>query len=115
MVMLDDLDDGTLDELPFGIICLSRSGTVLRMNRTEAERSGIQRWRVIGRDFFADVAPGPANRALAEQVRAFISGRGAPSFEHTFPRRTGRDETRIELERGRDPGRIYLRIRRDVA
>ena len=108
--MLDDLDDQALDELPFGIICLSSRMTVLRMNRTEAERSGIQRWRAIGRDFFRDVAPGPTNRALAEHVRAFAAGAGAGSFPHTFVRRAGTDETRIELERGRDPQRVYLRI-----
>jgi photoactive yellow protein len=85
MVMLDDLDDRTLDELPFGVICLSRAGKVLRMNRTEAERTGIQRWRAIGRDFFRDVA---------------------------FVYRHAADQTRIEVERGRDPPRLYLRIHR---
>ena len=110
--MLDDLDDQTLDELPFGVICLSSRMKVLRMNRTEAERSGIQRWRAIGRDFFADIAPGPTNRALADHIRAFAAGRGEGAFPHTFVRRAGADETCIELERGRDPRRVYLRIRR---
>jgi photoactive yellow protein len=110
--MLDDLDDGMLDELPFGVICLSARGTVLRMNRTEAERSGIQRWRAIGRDFFGEVAPGPTNRALADHIRAFSAGRAAPQLAHTFLRRAGADETRIELERGRGTDRVYLRVRR---
>jgi photoactive yellow protein len=110
--MLDDLDDRTLDELPFGVICLSSRMKVLRMNRTEAERSGIQRWRAIGRDYFSDVAPGATNRTLADHIRAFTAGRGERTFDHTFVRRGGLDETRIELERGRDPQRLYLRISR---
>ncbi len=111
--MLDDLDDRALDELPFGVVCLSETMTVLRMNRTESERSGIQRWRAIGRDFFGDVAPGPTNRALAEHIRAFAAGKGPPGITHTFPRRAGADTTTIELQRGRKAGRVYLCIRRD--
>ena len=72
--MLDDLDDSALDDLPFGVVCLSDAMTVVRMNRAESEASGIQRWRAIGRDFFSDVAPGPSNRALAEHIRAFAAG-----------------------------------------
>jgi len=111
--MLDDLDDEALDELPFGVVCLSEQLTVLRMNRTESERSGIQRWRAIGRPFFGDVAPGPVNAALAEHVRAFAEGRGRPAIQHTFARRAGSDPTTIELQRGRRTGRVYLCIRRD--
>jgi photoactive yellow protein len=114
--MLDDLDDRALDDLPFGVVCLSESMTVLRMNRAESEASGIQRWRAIGRDFFGEVAPGPTNRALAEHVQAFASGRGSrgtPAIAHTFKRRAGADPTRIELVRGRSAGRVYLCIRRD--
>jgi photoactive yellow protein len=109
--MLDDLDDQSLDELPFGVVCLSRAGTVLRMNRTESERSGLQRWRVLGRDFFRDVAP--ASAELAEKVRAFVATRRAPrAIPHTFHRRAGDDETTIELIPAREPDRVYLCIYR---
>ena len=113
--MLDDLDDSALDELPFGVVCLNEAMRVLRMNRTESERRGIQRWRAIGRDFFGDVAPGPTNGDLAEQIRAFAANR-QPEAEtpitHTFKRRAGEDPTTIELVRGRSTGRVYLCIRR---
>ena len=112
--MLDDLDDQALDELPFGVVCLSEQLTVVRMNRAESERSGIQRWRALGRPFFGDVAPGATNAALAEHVRAFAEGRGrAAAIEHTFERRAGSDPTTIELQRGRRSGRVYLCIRRN--
>lgn len=111
--MLDDLDDQALDALPFGVVCLDERMHVLRMNRTESNLSGIQRWRAIGRDFFGDVAPGPTNRALAEAVQAFARGDGGPTVAHTFKRRTRADATRIELQRGKQDGRVYLCIRRD--
>ena len=111
--MLDDLDDIALDELPFGVVCLSDAMTVVRMNRTESQKSGIQRWRAIGRDFFGDVTPGPTNARLADHIRAFAAGGGAPAISHTFNRRAGADSTTIELQRGRNAGRVYLCIRRD--
>lgn len=107
--MLDDLDDSALDELPFGVVCLDPAMHVLRMNRIESERAGIQRWRAIGRDFFGDVAPGATE--LAGHVRAFAAGLAAErAIAHTFQRRAGADATTIELVRGR--GRVYLCIKR---
>ncbi len=113
--MLDDLDDQSLDALPFGVVCLSSTGTVLRMNRAESEASGIQRWRAIGRDFFRDVAPGPTNRTLAEAVCAFMTTHAARPISHVFHRRAGDDATTIELAAGHDPDRVYLCIHRAKA
>ena len=117
--MLDDLDDGALDALPFGVVCLDDRMKVVRMNRTESEASGIQRWRAIGRDFFRDVAPGPANQRLAQHVAAFASavpktqpGATCGEIPHTFPRRAGADPTIVSLARGRTSDRVYLCIRR---
>jgi len=115
MLMLDDLDDAALDQLPFGVVCLDvgERMKVVRMNRTESEATGIQRWRAIGRDFFREIAPGPANRDLAEAVRAFADGAPSPlALSHVFPRWRGNaDATQIELVRGRDAA-VYLCIHR---
>jgi photoactive yellow protein len=112
--MLDDLDDRALDALPFGVVALDPRMMVVRMNRTESEASGIQRWRALGRDFFHDVAPGPTNQSLAEHVRAFAAGARAGAIAHTFPRRAGADATTIELQKGRTGNVVYLCIRRDA-
>lgn len=118
MSVLDDLDDSALDALPYGVVCLDPQMHVVRFNRAESLASGIQQWRAIGRDFFRDVAPGPTNAALAEQVQAFT--RCAPArpcaksatIRHTFRRRAGADTATIELVRGRDSNRVYLCIKR---
>ena len=113
MLMLDDLDDAALDQLPFGVVRLDGDQMkVVRMNKTESEASGIQRWRALGREFFRDVAPGPANRELAEAIRAFAHGDGPPAVSHVFHRRAGNDATQIELVRGRSDDAVYLCIRR---
>ena len=111
--MLDELDDAALDALPFGVVCLDDAMKVVRMNRTESEKSGIQRWRAVGRDYFQDVAPGPTNRSLAEHVAAFASdkaGGARTTLAHTFQRRAGADKTQIELRKEHD--RVYLVIHR---
>lgn len=45
------------DSLPYGLIQVDREGTVVGYNRAEEAESGRRRERVIGRNFFRDVAP----------------------------------------------------------
>lgn len=51
------LDSSGLDELPFGAIRLDREGVILGYNRFESRLSGLDPSRVIGRNFFTEVAP----------------------------------------------------------
>jgi nitrogen fixation/metabolism regulation signal transduction histidine kinase len=66
--MLDDvngLDDESLDALPYGVVCLSETGRVVKMNRTASEKSGIQSWRAVGRDYAREIAPVLKKRAAS--------------------------------------------------
>lgn len=105
---LDDLDDDALDRLPFGVVCLSPDGTVERLNRVEAERSGIQRWRAIGRNYFHDVVGPPAPR-LADTVRSVAPGTSERTF-YTFHGFHRADDAVIDIFRC-EAGRVYLHIR----
>lgn len=51
------LSDEAIDGLPFGLLTLDSAGRVLAYNDTESRMSGLPRDRVIGRDFFNEVAP----------------------------------------------------------
>jgi PAS domain-containing protein len=104
----DHLDDSALDALPFGVVCLSPAGVVERFNRAEAERTGIQRWRALGRDYFRDVA-GPAGSELAAMLASLKPG-AATRVRHTF--RSYHRSTEAEVEAARcEAGRTYLCIR----
>jgi photoactive yellow protein len=103
---LDDLDDVALDRLPFGVIRLSPTGRVERINRAEAERAGIQRWRALGRDYFRDVAPSAAE--LAAHVEALAPGERTRIF-HMFRGHRRNDPAVIDVSRC-DEGRVYLCI-----
>lgn len=105
---LDDLDDAALDRLPFGVVCLSSKGIVTRLNRTEAERRGIQRWRAIGRDYFREVA-GTNATELATEVDRLAPGASTRLF-HTFRGFHRADDAVIDVSRS-EAGRVYLCIR----
>lgn len=104
---LDDLDDAALDKLPFGVIRLGPTGAVERMNRAEAERSGIQRWRALGRDYFREVAGAHADD-LAAHVGALRPGARSTVF-HTFRGFRHADDAVVDMSRC-ETGRVYLCI-----
>ncbi|MEA2465524.1 MAG: hypothetical protein QOJ98_3271 [Acidobacteriota bacterium] len=54
---IDRMSVEQLDELPFGAIRLDKDGKVLSYNTTESKLTGRDPKRVIGRNFFRDVAP----------------------------------------------------------
>jgi photoactive yellow protein len=54
---VNSISEKELDSLAYGVIQLDGAGTVLRYNAYEAELSGLVRQRVIGKNFFKEVAP----------------------------------------------------------
>jgi photoactive yellow protein len=54
---IDTMTEKQLDALPHGVIQLDAQGTVLKYNSYEANLAGLTRDRVIGKNFFKQVAP----------------------------------------------------------
>lgn len=108
---LDALDDAALDHLPYGVIRLGPTGRVERYNRTEAEAAGMQKWRVLGRDFYREVV-GAEGPALAAEVAALPIGETA-RVQHRLRRYRKTEEVTIEVARTCEGG-AYLRIERDA-
>jgi photoactive yellow protein len=70
---IDHMPAAELNELPFGAIQLDRKGTILRYNRHESELTGRAAERVIGRNFFEDVAPCTNVREFAGRFREGVA------------------------------------------
>jgi photoactive yellow protein len=51
------MSEQELDSLAYGIIQLDTEGTVLRYNKHEAGLSGLSQPKVVGKNFFKQVAP----------------------------------------------------------
>ncbi len=100
-----DLEKATLgddiDHLPFGVIIVDRSGTILEYNTYESEMAGLTRERVVGRNFFRDVAPCTAIREFEGRFTTFLSSaeKSIEPFEFVFPFASGARRVNIVFVR----------------
>jgi photoactive yellow protein len=70
-----------VDRLPFGVIKVDRKGTILFYNATEGRLAGFDPSKVVGHNFFRDIAP-CTNRP--EFLGRFLDGVQAGRFDVTF-------------------------------
>jgi len=54
---VDKLTESELDVLPHGAIQLDREGTILKFNLAEQQLANLNKNKVLGKNFFKDVAP----------------------------------------------------------
>ena len=54
---VNSISEAELDSLPYGVIQLDAEGAVLRYNASEESLSGLARQKVVGKNFFKQVAP----------------------------------------------------------
>lgn len=84
METVDGLDTQEFDALPFGAIALDANGIIRRYNRTEANISQRDPAKVIGKNFFTEVAP---CTNVQEFAGRFKEGVADKSLDVTFPYR----------------------------
>lgn len=79
-----------LDELPFGVIDLNAQATIMAFNRVEADLAQVQAEKVIGKNFFTEVAPCAAVKEFQGRFHEFIIGTEQTlRFNFTFSFRHG--------------------------
>jgi photoactive yellow protein len=64
---LEAADDEELDTLLFGVVAMSKDGTVTSYNAAESQVSGLTKAAVLGRNFFTSVAPCTNNFMVAHR------------------------------------------------
>jgi photoactive yellow protein len=79
---IQSFTENELDALPFGAIRLDRDGQILAFNQAEADLSGRKRENVLGKNFFADVAPCTNVQEFAGKFR---EGVGTGKLHTVFP------------------------------
>lgn len=70
---IDRMNEQELDGLPFGAIRLDHDGRILAYNAAESKLTGRDKSKVIGRNFFRDVAPCTNVQAFAGRFREGIA------------------------------------------
>jgi photoactive yellow protein len=82
---IQSLSEPELDQLPFGAIRLDRDGTILSFNKAEVDLSGRKKESVVGKSFFAEVAPCTNVKEFAGQFREGVgTGRLHTVFPYVF-------------------------------
>ena len=82
-----DLRPDQLDELPLGAVVIDAAGTISAYNSYEAEMAQLDAKRVIGRNFFRDIAPCTAVKEFEGRMREFLRTKEtvSESFDYFFP------------------------------
>ena len=70
---ISKLSPKELDVLPYGLIVLDVDGRVVHYNDTESRLAGLPRERVVGRDFFQEVAPCTRIKAFEGRFRELVA------------------------------------------
>ncbi len=109
-----DLPEGEIDRLPFGLIAVDHDGTIEQYNAYESKLSRLAKERVIGRNFFADVAPCTAVKEFQGRFVRFAAepGEGAESFGFVFPFSFGRQVVNITFLRSAKSEQIKILVNR---
>lgn len=66
---LEECDEHLLDKLEFGVVGMNASGAVERYNAAESKIAGLSAGRVIGKNFFTEVAPCTNNFLVAQRFQ----------------------------------------------
>jgi len=109
-----DLHAGDVDALPFGLISVDPTGTIEQYNAYESKLSRLSKDRVLGRNFFTDVAPCTAVKEFQGRFERFAAetGQGAESFDFVFRFPFGRQHVNITFLRGAKDRQIKILVNR---
>ena len=95
---LADITDDELDSLAFGAVELDREGRILRYNAAEADISGRDQAGMVGRNFFADVAPCTRGEAFEGRFRAGVkAGKMDVQFTYVLDHEMDATEVRVRM------------------
>ena len=101
-----------LDALPFGVVALALDGTVEAYNSFEAKLAGLTPVRVIGRNFFTNVAPCTNNFMVAERFQTEPDVDAI--IDYVFTLRMTPKKVRLRLLKRTGVTQMYLVVERRV-
>jgi photoactive yellow protein len=108
-----ELSREALDALPFGVITLDRSGTILRYNLEQERLAHRHSVPSVGLNFFNDVAPCTNVQAFRGRFDAFVQSyeAGSERFTFTFAFRWGHQDVSITMLRKAGVEEINILVR----
>jgi photoactive yellow protein len=111
--LVNRLSPEELDQLPYGVIQLDARGRVVGYNDTESRMVGLPKERVIGKNFFQEVAPCTRVKEFEGRFRDMAEGRSknvVEQFEFVFHFRKGSQRVVIMIFRARQRGLFNISL-----
>jgi photoactive yellow protein len=110
------LTGGDLDALPFGVIVVDRTGTILEYNAYERQLAQMGERKMVGLNFFHDVAPCTAIAEFEGRFDTFLDSpdTSIEPFEFVFPFPRGPQRVRVIFVRtSNESDRATICVARD--
>lgn len=112
IALIDEMSAEELDQLPFGAIRLDTEGKILSYNLTESKLTGRDPKRVVGRNFFTDVAPCTNVQAFAGRFREGVAkGELHAIFPYRFDFEMAPRDVTVTLFYSRQTGTAWVFVR----
>jgi photoactive yellow protein len=113
---LAGMADDELDSLAFGAMELDRNGRILRYNAAEADISGRNQTGMVGRNFFADVAPCTRSEAFEGRFRSGVkAGKLDVQFTYVLDHEMLPTEVRVRMHQAEGKDSYWVLIKRVTA
>ena len=110
------MSEAQLDELPFGAIRLDRDGKILSYNMSESKLTGRTKERVIGRNFFTEVAPCTNVVAFAGRFREGMAKKDLHAiFPYRFDFQMAPRDVTVTLFYSRQTDSAWVFVREGIA
>lgn len=110
------MSDEEIDLLTFGLIELDAEGTVLRYNAAEADISGRPADKVIGRNFFTDVAPCTNTEEFEGRFREAIeAGKVDLRFIYVFDHHMAPTQVSVHIQDSEQDDTYRVMVKRMAA
>jgi photoactive yellow protein len=111
---LSSMSPTEIDRLPFGVIKVTPKGTVLQFNAREAELTNLAPQRIIGRNFFRDIAPCTNRREfLGRFVEGVKSGKLDVTFNYLFDFRMKPRRVTVHLKKSYHDENFWILVEMD--
>ncbi|MCU0655978.1 MAG: PAS domain-containing protein [Polyangiaceae bacterium] len=104
-----------LDDLPYGLITLDATGRVIHYNDTESRLVGLPKERVIGRNFFQEIAPCTRLREFEGRFRELVQDPvrvRVKTFDFVFRFAKGDQHVTVVITPSRVRGRFHMALLR---
>ncbi|TLU71458.1 PAS domain-containing protein [Lichenicoccus roseus] len=99
-----------LDTLPYGVIAMDLDGVVLAYNSAESKYAGLGVERVLGRNFFSNVAPCMNNFMVAHRFQTEVDL--DVIIDYVLTLRMKPQKVQLRLLKRSDVSRMYLIVQR---